>query len=486
MHARRAGPASSGDAPLDVLHLDMDCFFAAVEALDDSRLAGVPLVVGGTGDRGVVCSASYEARSYGVRSAMPTAEARRLCPAAVYVTPRHGRYAEVSEVIHTILRDVTPLVEPLGLDEAYLDVGGSHRLFGPSEAIALALRRRIRDELGLSCSVGVGRTKLIAKLASKAAKPGSPAARFAGARILEPAGPRSGQPDDLVPAHGEQLAAPADRRAGSGRLRVTGGVVVVGTADELAFLHRHPVRALPGVGPHTEQQLRRFGVSSVGDLAAVPVESLERLLGTAHGSALHALANGRDRRPLDAGRPVRSIGHEETFPHDLRDEAELARRARSMAAEVAKRCRSAGLVARTVSVKLRYADFTTQTRAQTLPAASSDPRVLADASVGLLAAARPWAGVRLLGVQVSSLGTPDSGSEQLELFARQLGTGEPGTREPDERGTVDGSLVEAVADSVRSRFGAAAITRAGALSRHAGVRDDGGPPGAVPARSERR
>jgi DNA polymerase-4 len=353
------------------------------------------LVVGGIGERGVVCSASYEARAFGVRSAMPTGEARRLCPHAVYLAPRHDRYAELSRAIHAVLGDVTPLIEGLGLDEAFLDVSGSHRLFGSSGEIAVELRRRIASEPGLPCSVGVARSKLIAKLASKAAKPA----------VRPPATAPIGQSRRGV------LVAP--------------GVVVVHLGDELAFLHAHPVRALPGVGPRTEQRLGRFGVSSVGDLAAVPRESLERLLGAAHGSALHALARGLDTRGVAPERATRSIGHEETFASDLREPVELGRRARAMAAAVAERCREAGVEARTVTVKVRFADFSTHTRSRTLTHASAAPSVLGDAAAELLGAIDRATGARLLAQRA---GVGSTAARAVRRRARRRPGGAPRAR----------------------------------------------------------
>jgi DNA polymerase-4 len=317
--------------------------------------------------------------------------------------------------MHALLREVTPLVEPVGLDEAYLDVAGSHRLLGTSVEIADALHRQIATELRLPCSVGVGRTKLVAKLASRAAKPRSSSGSFPGVR----------------------RAAAA-----------TSPVVAVEPAAELEFLHRHPVRALPGVGPRTAERLRRFGVSTIGDLATVPAESLERLLGAAHGSALHALSRGVDDRPVVADRALKSIGHEQTFEQDVREISDLARRARTMAAGVSSACRRSGVVGRTVTLKLKYGDFSLQTRARTLPAPTDDGAVIGDAAAELLASAPLRGGVRLLGVAVSSLSEPADGPEQLELF-----TGAQAARPNLGR----------AADSVRARFGSGALTSASAL-----------------------
>ncbi|MGH9190288.1 MAG: Y-family DNA polymerase, partial [Acidimicrobiales bacterium] len=244
------------DAPASILHLDIDAFYAAVEVLADASLAGRPVIVGGTGARGVVASCSYEARAAGVRSAMPVARARRLCPEAVLLAPRFDAYRDFSRQMHAILTSYTPLVEPIAFDEAFLDVTGAARLWGSGPDIAVALRRRVADELGLSASVGVATNKLLAKLASEAAKP-SP--------------------------------SPGGAVAGRGR-----GIHVVPPGQELEFLHSLRVSALWGVGPATRARLDRLGVSTVGDLSAVPVEVLVSVLGPAAGQALHELSWARD------------------------------------------------------------------------------------------------------------------------------------------------------------------------------------------------
>jgi DNA polymerase-4 len=414
---------------LDVLHLDMDSFFAAVEVLHDPSLVGRPVIVGGTGGRGVVASASYEARVFGVHAAMPTAVARGLCPRAVFLPGRFDAYAQVSGDLHEILTSVTPIVEPVALDEAYLDVSGSHRLLGTSIAIAEQLRRRVHDELRLDCAVGVGRSKLIAKLASKAAKP-----------TVTPAGVVAG-----------------------------GGVVMVPVDEELAFLHAHPVRAIPGIGPRTAEQLARFGVSSVADLAAVSRESLVRLLGASSGRALHELAWCRDVRPVVAEREARSIGHEETFAKDVRERVELARRAREIASRVAERLRSSGLEAKTVTLKVRFADFSSVTRARTLARPAATASVVGDTACELLDELERHDGVRLLGVHASSLvPAGEAPARQLELFASdpagELAPEAPGRAgAPAARDVRD--EVELAAEAIRHRFGRAAITSLGEQSR---------------------
>src|SRR5688572_4290335 len=238
----------------------MDSFYASVEVLLDPSLATKPVIVGGSGDRGVVASCNYEARSYGVHSAMPSVRARRLCPQAVFVHGRFDTYADYSKRFHEIFRSFTPLVEGISLDEAFLDVTGALRLFGDGAEIGRAIRVRIREELGLRCAVGVGRSKFIAKLASKAAKP-------------KPGRPGQG------PVPGV-------------------GVLVIAPEDELSFLHPLPVGALWGVGPSTQRKLERFGIRTVADLAALPVETLVSAVGNAHGRHLHDLAWARDDRPV--------------------------------------------------------------------------------------------------------------------------------------------------------------------------------------------
>src|SRR5271157_5152201 len=304
----------------------MDAFFASVEVLDDPSLAGKPVIVGGAGARGVVASCTYEARAYGVHSAMPSMRARQLCPEAVFLSGRHSRYAEVSGQLHKILHDVTPAVEPIGLDEAFMDVVGALRLLGPPDRIAHGLRDRVRDELGLGCAVGIGRSKMIAKLASRAAKP----------------------------------------RASRSGLEPGPGVYLVEPDAELEFLHGHDVEALWGVGPATARRLHDLGVRTVGDLAALPVETVVRRLGKGSGAHLAALARGEDPDPVRPNRPTKSIGHEETFSQDLVDPGELERHVLRMAESVATMLRGEGTSCRTVTVKVKFRDFSLQSRSQTL------------------------------------------------------------------------------------------------------------------------
>jgi DNA polymerase-4 len=430
-------PPSPAVRATNILHVDMDAFFASVEALDDPSLAGIPLVVGGDGERGVVASCSYEARAYGVRSAMPSTEARRRCPVATFVPARHGRYGEVSEELHRIFHDVTPLVEGIALDEAFLDVGGAVRLLGPPAGIAAAIRARVADELGLTCSVGVARCKLFAKLASREAKPR------------------------------------ADRRGiTEGR-----GVVVIDPEQEISFLHPLPVRALWGVGPRTAERLARYGLSTVGDVAAVGEQSLCRLLGKALGTQLFQLAWGRDTRPVEPSRPLKSVGHEETFSVDVHEHGELRRHAVRMADSVAGRLRRAGVSGRTVVVKVRFADFTTITRSRTLALPTTSGSVIATTAIELLARLEVSPGVRLLGVSATGLGPAEEAAvEQLsfEDVRSASGTERAARRDVDE-----------AVDAVRRKFGATSV---GPASLGPSSPEDGpgrrrrsGPPGVASA-----
>jgi DNA polymerase-4 len=393
----------------------MDCFFAAVEILDDPALAGRAVIVGGTGLRGVVAACSYEARSTGVRSAMPMAEARRRCPAAVVLAGRHDRYGEVSAQLHAVLHEFTPLVEPIALDEAFLDVSGSHGLFGTSTEIGYAIRQRVREELHLECSVGIGRSKLIAKLASRAAKPRAAAG-----------GPQAGR-----------------------------GVVAVSGSDEIAFLHPRPVSDLWGVGPRTAERLSRYGIHTIAGVAALNEATLCRLVGRSVGAQLHGLASGRDVRPVIPDRAVKSIGHEETFPTDCHDPAPLHRELVRLSDSVGSRLRAACVVGRTVTLKVRFGDFTTITRSRSSPGPMLSASEIAQVSGSLLDAVDVSPGVRLIGVSVSSLEPRASAAgRQLELLSIGIGA-------TTEAGPATGAIAKGEVDSavgaIRQRYGAGAV-----------------------------
>jgi DNA polymerase IV len=384
---------AGGPAERVILHVDMDAFFASVEVLDDPSLSGLPVIVGGSGSRGVVAACTYEARMFGVHSAMPSSVARRLCPSAVFVDGRFHRYMEESRKLHGIFESVTPLVEGISLDEAFLDVTGSRHLLGDGVTIAESIRRRVAEELKLTCSVGVGRSKLMAKLASKEAKPVA-------------------DRDGITPGP---------------------GVVVVTPDGELEFLHPLPVRALWGVGPVTGRRLAALGIHTVGDIAALTPDVLERYLGTAQGAHLAALSRGHDPRPVVPDQAAKSIGHEETFGSDLWDLAELHRHLVRMVDASATALRHAQLSARTVSVKIKFADFSLITRSHTLSSPIDASPAIAAVAAALLDSVDRKLGVRLLGVSLSGFGREEGGT-QLSL---DLGGVEAG---PDGRaGEVEGA-----------------------------------------------
>ncbi|MEY2591767.1 MAG: polymerase [Acidimicrobiaceae bacterium] len=386
-----------------ILHVDMDAFFVSVELLRRPELRGQPVVVGGTGNRGVVAAASYEARHFGIHSAMPSTRARRLCPHAVFLPGDHSHYGEVSRRVMEVFSAYTPLVEPISLDEAFLDVSGARRLHGTGAEIGEAIRGRVLAEEGLTCSVGVAPNKFLAKLASEAAKP------RAG---------RSGPVAGL-------------------------GVKVVEPGEELAFLLPLPVQALWGVGPKTLEKLVARGIRSVGDLADVAESDAATLLGDANGRHLWRLANAIDDRPVVPEQRPKSIGHEETFAKDHRQLDTLRREAVRMADAVAGRLRHHGLVGRTVSVKVRFHDFRTITRAVTLPSPVDAGPTIARAAKELLDHIDPSTGVRLLGVSVTGL-SEDAGV-QLRF---------------DDIDTPDWDDASRAIDDIRRRFGDDAIVPA--------------------------
>jgi DNA polymerase IV len=348
-----------------ILHCDMDCFYAAVEVRDDPSLAGKPVVVGGRPEgRGVVAAASYEARRYGIHSAMASAHAVRRCPDLVFLKPDFARYRKESEAIFAIFHELTPLVQPASLDEAYLDVSEHLRPWGSATAIAREIRRRVREERRLTVSVGVGPNRLVAKIASDFDKPD--------------------------------------------------GLTVVKPSQVEAFLAPLPVRRLHGVGPATEQALAELGVVTVADLRRLEVEALTQRFGR-WGEALHQYARGIDDRPVSVDRERKSVGTETTYARDIDDAATVEAELAKHAGEVAEYLQKRGLLARTVTIKVRYADFTTVTRGHTFGVPCCDAPTLAWHAVALMrrtdAAARP---VRLLGVTASNL--LEGAAQQLPLF----------------------------------------------------------------------
>ena len=349
----RQGEHAPDDEGCSILHVDMDAFYASASLLSRPELKGTPVIIGG-GNRGVVLSATYEARAFGVAAAMPIARARRLCPQATVLAPDHARYERISRAVMAVFASVTPIVEPLSLDEAFLDVSGARRRLGTPRQIAQQIRDTIADEQGITCSVGVASTKFIAKLASGLAKPD--------------------------------------------------GLLVVPEAEVVSFLHQLPVGALWGVGDRTEEALQRLGLHTVADIAHTPVDTLRRALGDNAGPALHALAWGRDTRSVVPTSRERSIGADETFSFDVDDPAYIHRQLLKLSDRTAARVRAAGLVGRTISIKVRFSDFTTITRSKTL----RDPT---DVSRDIYASARALfdglglqrARLRLVGVRMEGL-----------------------------------------------------------------------------------
>ncbi len=366
-----AGPPGD-DTGCAVLHVDMDAFFVAVEVRSRPELRGRPVIVGGTGNRGVVSSASYEARTFGVRSAMPVSTARRLCPHGVYIAPDHAAYSEVSRAVMDIFRSVTPQVEPISLDEAFLDVSGAQRLLGRPAEIGQLIRRKVAETQSITCSVGVASTKFVAKLASTRCKP-----------------------DGL-------LVVPADA--------------------VLEFLHPLPVSALWGVGERTATILTRHGLKTVGDLANLPQSALRSAVGDAASVHLHELAWGRDPRRVSPEAPDKSIGAEETFETDVTDRTVIHRELLRLAERATTRLRASGQVGRTVSIKVRFADFTTINRSRTLPGGTDVTHEVYDTARSLYdALGYDAARIRLVGVRIEGLAPAGSTPRQLVLGQREQG-----------------------------------------------------------------
>ncbi|MFF1556802.1 DNA polymerase IV [Streptomyces sp. NPDC058279] len=370
-----------------ILHLDMDAFYAAVEQASKPSLRGKPVIVGGLGPRGVVATASYEARRFGVHSAMPTAQARRLCPNGAYLIPRFTLYRMVSDTVMALLRGLSPLVEPLSLDEAFVDLEAGGVAFDSATARAAGerLRADILAATGLSGSVGLAGSKMLAKIASEEAKP-------AGLLVIEPGTER-------------ELLAPMS------------------------------VRTLPGVGPATGEHLRRAGITTVGDLAEAGEDELVRMMGRAHGAGLYRMALGLDDRPVVAERDAKSVSVEDTFDVDLHDRVRIRYEVQRLADRCVGRLRGSGHSGRTIVLKVRRYDFSTLTRSETLRGPTDDPVVVREAAARLLESVDTTGGVRLLGVGVTGLA--DYTQEDLFAQADAPATGEgpdpgaAGTGEPD-------------------------------------------------------
>jgi DNA polymerase-4 len=345
-----------------ILHADLDAFYASVEQRDDPRLRDRPVIVGG----GVVLAASYQAKAFGVRTAMGERQARRLCPHAIVVTPRMSAYSEASKAVFEVFRETTPLVEGLSIDEAFLDVRGMERIAGQPLEIAVRLRRAVLDQVGLPITVGVARTKFLAKVASGVAKPD--------------------------------------------------GLLQVRPDRELEFLHPLPVERLWGVGHVTADKLRGRGITTVGQVAQLPEDALVAMLGRASGRHLHALAHNRDPRPVETGRRRRSIGSQRALGRRWRPQAEIDATLVGLVDRVSRRLRTGRRVCRTVVLRLRFDDFTRATRSQTLPQATAETQTILQAARRLLAASSPLIaaqGLTLVGISLSNL--EDDRAVQLAL-----------------------------------------------------------------------
>ncbi|MGW3957253.1 DNA polymerase IV [Streptomyces sp. NPDC004752] len=361
-----------------ILHLDMDAFFASVEQASKPSLRGKAVIVGGLGPRGVVATASYEARAFGVRSAMPMAQARRLAPNAACLVPRFGLYRSISEQVMALLRELSPLVEPLSLDEAFVDLeaGGTAWDEGSARLAGVKLRADIRAVTGLTGSVGLAAAKMLAKIASEQAKPN--------------------------------------------------GLVLIEPGTERALLGPMPVRTLPGVGPATGDHLRRAGIATVEEIAEAGEDELVRLLGKAHGHSLYAMALAHDERPVVAERETKSVSVEDTYDVDIHDRVRVGLEVQRLADRCVRRLRGAGLSGRTIVLKVRRYDFSTLTRSETLRGPTDDPAVVREAAARLLDSVDTTGGVRLLGVGVSGL----ADYTQEDLFAQAAG--EPADAAPEE------------------------------------------------------
>ena len=352
-----------------IVHCDMDAFYASVAELDDPSLRGKPVVVG-AGIRGVVLSANYAARKFGIRAAMPVGRAKRMAPSAIFVTPDHHRYAEISAKVMQIFESFTPFVEPLSLDEAFMDVTGAQRLLGTPREIGQAIRKRVHDECGITCSVGIASNKFVAKLASGHCKPNG---------LLE-------IPDDRV----------------------------------ISFLHPLPVSDLWGVGPKTAESLQRLGLHQIKDIANTPLDTLKRALGDATGEHLYELSWGRDYRQVVVDDPDQSIGANETFSYDIDDPELILREYLKLTERASTRLRARNQYAKTISITVRFADFKTITRSKTLPLPISSTHEIYQVVKELyLALKLDRARLRLVGVSLSNL--RDDAPEQLMLGQREKG-----------------------------------------------------------------
>ncbi|MBI5556315.1 MAG: DNA polymerase IV [Deltaproteobacteria bacterium] len=375
-----------------IIHLDMDAFYASVEILDNPQLAGLPVIVGGSSNRGVVSAASYEARTYGVHSALAIAVARNLCPQGIFLPVRMSRYLEVSERIMDIFSDYTPRMEQISVDEAFLDVTGCESLFGSAEHIAAIIRQRVREEIGLTVSAGVASSKLVAKIASDYQKPD--------------------------------------------------GLTIVAPGTEADFLAPLPIKRLWGVGKKTIPVLALLGVKTIGDLTRFSRDFLEKKFGK-HGLHMYYCSRGIDQREVETSQSAKSIGNEETFDSDITDPHRIKKELLRLATKVGERLRRASLSSHTITLKVRYDDFTTISRAITLPRPTNDSRRIYQAAVGLLSKTRVGARpVRLVGLAAGKL-QEDSLPRQLDLFGGKI--------------TADRQELNKAIDLINKRFGSQTI-----------------------------
>ena len=383
---------SGDDSESNILHVDMDAFFASVELRDRPELKGLPVVVGHSGGRGVVTSATYEARKFGIHAAMSMTEAIRKCPKAIFIEPNHEKYSEVSEKLQEIYLSFTPLVEPLSVDEAFLDVSGSRKLLGTPIEIGKKLREKVFQEENITCSVGIAPTKFIAKLASTRAKPD--------------------------------------------------GLIVVSPKEVIDFLHPLPVGALWGVGGKTEEVLKRLGLFKVADIANLPLKTLKRALGEGIAEHLYELSWGKDERSVETNEPEKSVGNEETFSKDLDQAEDILREVLRLSEKVAARLRHVELMGRTITLKVRFSNFSTITRSKTLLDPTDVAKEIYEVAKSLFESLKlDQVRVRLVGVRVEKLEEAEQANRQL-----LLGENEKGWREIDK-----------ASDKANARFGDEAI-----------------------------
>lgn len=396
---RLVSSASVDDSNAHVLHVDLDAFFASASLLDRPDLRGKPVVIGHDSTRSVVTAATYEARRYGVHSAMPMTRAKQLCPNAIVIEGDFALYKRLSQQVMGILGDVSPEVEQLGIDEAFVFVAGARRLLGRPYDIARSIRKTVHEETGLVASIGAASNRFLAKLASMRAKPD--------------------------------------------------GLLVIPDSDIVSFLHPQPVGALWGVGPATEKKLDRYGLRTVRDVAEMPVDRLVQLFGPAHGHKLFNLAWGRDERAEAVGeRQEKSIGHDHTFFRSVTEPEQLKSELLRLAEGVGQRVRKAGLQTRTITIKVRYDDFTTLSRSKTLPIATDTTRQITETAWSLLDAMGPQPPIRLLGVTASSLQLP---GDAASLF------------DDVDFDDADWSTAERTMDALQERFGRNAVRPASTL-----------------------